>query len=248
MKRILVCQHVAHELLGTLNPLIKDHGFRIKYANFGRYPNEKQDLEGYDGLVILGGPMNVDETDKHPHLNHEIELIQSALTKNLPILGICLGAQLIAKALGAKVGRNPTKEIGWYDLQVTDAGRSDPIFSHFGPTEKMFQWHGDTFEMPKGAMHLARSPFCENQAFRYGENVYGLQFHMEVDEPMIHRWMQVSPNKEEIAGLSDSIRPEMILQETHHYILRLKELGLRGFSAFMNLFGIPKKFHRLTSR
>ena len=248
MKKVLVLQHVAHEILGTLNPLIKDHGFRVRYLNFGRHPATQADLAGYHGLVILGGPMNVDETDRHPYLSHEVELIQEAIHKGLPVLGICLGAQLVAKALGTKVMRNREKEIGWYDLHLTPEGKKDPVLKNFKPNEKMFQWHGDTFEIPKGCLHLASSPLCENQAFRYNNNVYGFQFHMEVDEPMIHRWLNVEANKTEIESLRGALLSEKIVEETHQYIGRLKELGHQSFSAFMELFGLPKKFHRLDSR
>jgi len=237
MKKILVCQHVAYELLGTLNPLIKHHGFRIKYANFGRHPHEKHDLDSYDGLVVLGGPMNVDETDTHPHLDHEIGLIQIAIERKIPVLGICLGAQLIAKALGAAVERNPVREIGWYDLCLTDAGRKDPLFAHFGPVEKMFQWHGDTFAIPQGAVHLAVSPRCSHQAFRYHDNVYGLQFHLEVDEPMIERWLRVVENRREIASLGGKIDPAAIRRVTPLHLARLQQLGDQVFSEFIRLFG-----------
>jgi GMP synthase (glutamine-hydrolysing) len=116
MKKILVCQHVPYEILGTLNPLFKSQGCRIRYLNFGRHPDAKISLEGYHGLVILGGPMNVDQESRYPHLTHEMELIEQALKKDLPILGICLGAQLIAKVLGAEVRPNSAKEIGWHPV------------------------------------------------------------------------------------------------------------------------------------
>src|SRR5215471_12999412 len=127
MKKILVCQHVAYEILGTLNPLFKQNGFRIRYVNFGRFPDQKPSLEGYDGLVILGGPMNTDQQHEFPHLSEEVKMVQKALEMDIPILGICLGAQLIAQALGAKVGRNPQREIGWKEVFLTEEGKNDPV-------------------------------------------------------------------------------------------------------------------------
>src|SRR5258706_612346 len=112
MKKLLVCQHVPHEILGTLNPLLKRAGFRIRYVNFARHPDAQPRLDGYDGLVILGGPMSVNDSHRLPHLSTEMKLIEAALQRNLPVLGICLGSQLIAKTLGANVYPNREKEIG----------------------------------------------------------------------------------------------------------------------------------------
>ena len=114
-------------------------------------------------------------------------------------------------SLGAEVQRNPVKEIGWYDVTPTAEGEKDPLFSCFNGTEKIFQWHGDTFDIPHGAVHLATSPECPNQAFRYGERTYGLQFHLEVDEPLIHRWLKTPVHMRELEELHDErFRPEYI--------------------------------------
>ena len=116
MKKVLVFQHVPYEILGTLDPLLRAAGYRIRYVNFGREPDAEPDIEKYQGLVVLGGPMNVDMVEKYPHLKTEVRLIKRAMELGIPILGICLGAQLIAKTLGAKVSKNPEKGIGWYDI------------------------------------------------------------------------------------------------------------------------------------
>ena len=120
-----------------------------------------------------------------------MKLIEDAMQRNLPVLGICLGAQLIAKTLGADVYPNKQTEIGWYDLHIAPQATQGSILKSLGQTEKVFQWHGDTFDIPASTVHLAASPLCVNQAFRYGEKVYGLQFHLEVDEAMILRWLKV---------------------------------------------------------
>jgi len=248
MPRLLVFRHVAYEILGTLDPLLKDAGFRIKYVNFERHPDAEPSLEGYDGLIVLGGPMNVDEVDKYHNLKTEVKIIREAVKKGLPILGICLGSQLLAKALGAKVRKNPEKEIGWYEVSPTKKGQKDPLISNFMQEEKIFQWHGDTFELPDGAKLLASSPLCKNQAFRYGENVYGFQFHLEVDTPMIERWLRVPENKKEIEDLNGKVDPEEIRAETPDYILRLNELSNSVFGNFIELFGYNKKRKTLPSR
>lgn len=241
MSKILVCQHVPYEILGTLNPLFKTKGFRIHYVNFGRHPDAQPGLNGYNGLVVLGGPMNVDQECICPHLKTEVALIQDAIQRKMPILGICLGAQLIAKALGAAVKKNKEKEIGWYDLKLTAAGSKDPILKHFKKTEKIFQWHGDTFEIPKSAVKLASSPSCANQAFRYHDNVYAFQFHMEVDERLIERWLKVPHHLQEMKALEGKIDPEQIAKETPIHIDRLKHLSNQTFGEFIKLLSLRVK-------
>lgn len=248
MPRLLVFQHVAHEVLGTLDPLLRDAGFRIRYVNFDRHPHAEPDLEGYDGLIVLGGPMNVDQTDEHPHLLVELRAIEDALKRNLPILGICLGGQLLAKALGADVRKNEVREIGWYDIARREAGKGDPLIRHFNDVERMFQWHGDTFDIPTSAVHLVSSDDCANQAFRYGEKAYGLQFHMEVDEPMIHRWLNVPSLKVELESMGERTSADAIRAHTRESIERLKSLSQTSFGEFVSLFGQMKKVVRLPSR
>lgn len=248
MKKLLVLQHVAHELLGTLNPLLKRAGFRIRYVNFARHPDAQPTLDGYDGLVILGGPMSVNDAGRLPYLTAEMKLIEAALVRNIPVLGICLGAQLIAKTLGAAVYPTREKEIGWYDVSPTDQACGDPLVRTFAATEKIFQWHGETFDIPRSTRHLAVSSLCANQAFRYGDTVYGFQFHLEVDEPMIQRWLRVAENRREVTTLSSVRTPECIHQETTEHIGRLRELSERVFGEFINLFGVEKKLLRLSSR
>jgi len=248
MKKLLVCQHVAHEVLGTLDPLFRSAGFRIRYVNFGRDPQASPELEGYDGLVILGGPMMVGESDRYPHIATEIALVREAVDRDVPVLGICLGAQLIAAALGAEVGPAPRKEIGWYDLRATPEGREDPLFRHLEGDERIFQWHGDAFAIPEGAVRLAENLACPNQAFRFGDKVYGLQFHLEVDEAMIQRWLKVPDLAAEMATTSGIARPEEILAETAQNIARTQELSALVFGAMIELFEPPRRGPVLGSR
>lgn len=248
MSKILILQHIAYEILGTLNPLLKKSGFRIRYVNFGRHPDAEPTLEGYQGLIVLGGPMNVDQIDLHSHLTYEIKLIQEAIEKKIPILGVCLGAQLIAKALGARVVPNPKKEIGWYDVSLTKEGKKDPLFAHFKDKEKIFQWHGDIFEIPKRGVHLALSEDCPHQAFRYGDKVYALQFHMEVDESMIKRWLKVPDMKKQLETLKGETDDEKIRHETQMHIHNLKQISKKTFLEFIRLFQKKRKYQRLPSR
>ncbi|MFH1355927.1 MAG: gamma-glutamyl-gamma-aminobutyrate hydrolase family protein [bacterium] len=248
MSKILVCQHVPYEILGTFDPLLRNKGFRIKFVNFGRFPALQPSLEGYDGLIILGGPMNVDQEDLFSHLKFEKQLILDAINKDIPVLGICLGAQLIASALGGIVSKAKQKEIGWYPVHITEAGKQDPVLRCFHNTEQIFQWHGDTFTVPTGATLLATAPTCHNQAFRYGDRVYAFQFHLEVDEPLIERWLRVAPHRKELKDLKGTIDPKIIRQSTPENIDRLKELSDETFSAFIKLFDHKKNKNRLPSR
>lgn len=248
MPKLLVFQHVPYEILGIFNPLLKQAGFRIRYVNYGRDPKARPSLDSYNGIVILGGPMNVDQVDKYPHLQIEVELIQEAVEKEIPVLGICLGAQLIAKALGAPVRKNPAKEIGWYDITPNEAGLQDPLFKHFETTRKIFQWHGDTFDIPDGAVPLASSPTCPNQAFRFGHHIYGFQFHLEVDEGLIHNWLDRPAYRQEIENLGGSISPETIREETAQYINQANELGEDVFKSFIEILGFVKKFKSIGSK
>lgn len=247
-KKVLVCQHVPHEPLGSLNLLLKHHGYRIKYVNFSRHPEIEPSIEDYSGLIVLGGPMNVDQQDKYPFLKTELKLIESALNKEVPVLGVCLGSQLLASALGAPVRKNPVKEVGWYDLHVTDIAKSDSLFAHFGEIEKIFQWHGCTFDIPESALHLASSPDCSNQAFRYGDNVYGFQFHLEVDRELIYRWLHVESNAADVEEMGGQSHRDRVLSDTQQHIEKLSQLAHITFEGFIDLLGGKKVKRVLPSR
>jgi GMP synthase (glutamine-hydrolysing) len=176
----------------------------------------------------------------------EVELIQQAIEQGIPMLGICLGAQLIAKALGAPVSANGAREIGWHDVSPTPAAREDLLFKDFDQVEKIFQWHSDSFELPAGAVSLATSQTCRHQAFRYGANVYGFQFHLEVDEPLIERWLTVPAHCVELN--EEHINPETIRHETTQYLLRAHAMSEQVFGRFIDLFNLPPKRTRLRSR
>lgn len=240
MRKILVFQHVAHEILGTLNPLLKAEGFRIRYVNFERHPDFKASLEGYNGLIVLGGPMGVYEASKFPHLTHEMRVIEEALKKEIPVLGICLGSQLLAEVLGGKVRKSKHQEIGWHDVKLTSKGQGHKHFKGFSETEKIFQLHGDTFDVPKGAEHLASSELCEAQAFQMGK-AYGYQFHLEVDEAMIQRWLKIPANKKDLEASKGKYTEEKILSDTHKFIKRSLELSRASFGAFVDSFGKKEK-------
>ncbi len=237
MRKILVLQHVAHEILGTLNPLLKAAGFRIKYVNFDRDPDAKPTMEKYSGLIVLGGYMGVYEANKHPHLLHEMHVIEDALKKDVPVLGICLGSQLIAHVLGGRVSKGDLPEIGWTPVRLTEEGRKENLFKDFKDEELIFQLHQDTFEVPRNVTHLATSNIYESQAFKYGEKVFGLQYHLEVDEPMINRWLRIPANLKLIEEFKGHYSLDAIHAHTQSNIKRSLELSQSCFSEFIKLFG-----------
>lgn len=145
-------------------------------------------LDSAAGVVILGGPMNVYEEESYPFLRSEDQFIRQVLREEVPFLGICLGAQLLAKACGAAVTKSPHKEIGWFEAELTEAGMRDSLFRGLPGTLSVFQWHEDTFVVPVGASLLATSELCRNQAFKVGNLAYGLQFHLEVTPEMVRAW------------------------------------------------------------
>ncbi len=160
----------------------------------------------YDRLIVMGGPMSAN--DPITGLADELRTIDRALVRGTPILGICLGSQLIAKALGARVYRNSELEIGWEPVYLTDAGCADPLFHGTQSPATFFHWHGETFDLPSGAEWLAWSKKTRHQAYRYGSNVYGLQFHPELDSAMIADWCEQPVNCGDVATLAKPVDPK----------------------------------------
>ncbi|MGH8657760.1 MAG: type 1 glutamine amidotransferase [Gammaproteobacteria bacterium] len=174
--RVHYLQHVPFERLGSIAPWLEAAGCEITNTRFFESA-ELPDPKMIDLLVVMGGPMSVNDEHEFPWLVPEKQFIRDAINSGKPVLGICLGAQLIASAMGASVYRNRVKEIGWFQIHGVSSNDSS-IFS-FPPAENVFHWHGETFDLPSGAIRLARSDGCENQAFQLGKSVIGLQFHLE---------------------------------------------------------------------
>jgi GMP synthase-like glutamine amidotransferase len=177
--RIHYLTHVPFEKLGAMAPWLHHHGARVTATRF--YHGEALPPPGQvDALIVMGGPMGADDEARYPWMAAEKRFIERCIEAGTPVLGVCLGAQLIARVLGAPVRRNPEPEIGWFPVQCTSEGRAHPLGQLFDDATPVLHWHGDTFAIPSGATHLARSWGCENQAFLYGNNVLGLQFHLEL--------------------------------------------------------------------
>lgn len=188
MPTVLALQHLAFEDLGYFNEIFIRYGYHVHTVEVPVISLENIDPLAADVWVILGGPIGVYETDSYPFLTQELELIEKRLAAGKPTLGICLGCQLIAKALGAEVYPATTKELGWGTIQLTAAGQNSCLAA-LGEEEPVLHWHGDTFDLPKGAVLLAATQPIPNQAFSWGTHVLGLQFHIEITAIGIERWL-----------------------------------------------------------
>ena len=204
--RVLAFRHVPFEGAGRLASALEARGIALDYADLYAANAPAPDIRPYAGLIFLGGPMSVN--DPLPYLALEMAAIRDAIGRGQPVLGICLGSQLIAKALGARVYRNPQKEIGWFDLRLTPEARHDRLFSGLPEVHTVFHWHGETFDLPAGAVLLASSERCRNQAFRVGDRTYGLQYHLEVTPEMIACWCTEDANSGDVRELDAPIDPQ----------------------------------------
>ncbi len=186
-KAAVAIRHVAFEDVGVWRDVLADEGYKLAYVEAGVDDLAAEALMAVDLLIVLGGPIGVYETDAYPFLLEEIAAVRRRLERQEPLLGICLGAQLMAAALGARVAPGPGKEIGYGPIDLTDAGRASPLARLDGLP--VLHWHGDNCDLPPGADPLASTPLCPVQAFGVGRNALGLQFHVEADPDRIEAWL-----------------------------------------------------------
>ena len=237
MHEVLVFQHDPFEDLGFFAEVLEKQGasFRTIRLFHGEVPAE--DWEQTSALIILGGPMSVADEEQYPFLRWEKTIIRAAIDDAVPLLGVCLGAQLIAAALGAPVHHGPVKEIGWYPISITPYGQVDSSLGYLPESPVVFQWHSDGFDLPSGALRLASSVYYENQAFRLGKNIYGLQFHLEMTSGMIERW--IDERSKDLAQVP-YIHPDKIVSDTQNYLPTLKYYAEKFLSEFIRRATKPK--------
>ena len=226
----LVLRHIEHEHIGTLAQVLEKAGIAYLYLDVYRSEKVPETPAGWSGLIVMGGPMGVYEADRYPFLREEQLLIRQATEAGLPVLGICLGSQLIAGALGARVYPGHKKEIGWYPVALT---APQDAFTAGLPSRFMgFHWHGDTFDLPAGATRLFRSDLYENQGFRYGPNVCAIQFHLEVNAAMVAEWLADGGCQRELAAVPE-VSAEVIRQQTAQWVGELEKMGENVFRRFL---------------
>ncbi|HTR44307.1 MAG TPA: type 1 glutamine amidotransferase [Thermodesulfovibrionales bacterium] len=197
---VLILKNTPSEGPGTIEDFLRGNGGSYTVVDLQK--EKIPDTKDFGVLVMMGGPMSVNEEDLYPYITEEMNLVKEFVSSGKKVFGVCLGAQIMAKALGARVYVGPAKEIGWYDIELVDGGQKDLLMRTLssdpatGLSSKMlsvFQWHGETFDLPQGAVRLARSALYPNQAFRYGEGAYAFQFHIEVRKEMIYEWLKDEP-------------------------------------------------------
>ncbi len=203
---VLICKNIKTEGAGTIEDYLNNRN--IPYTIFELSEGESlPKTDNFDTLIMMGGPMSVNEDEIYPYIQEEERLVRDFIAKGKKILGVCLGAQIMAKALGSRVYAGPQKEIGWYNIDLTEEGVKDPLMKSlaFHPQVRdfwkkfnVFHWHGETFDIPSGAVRLASSALYPNQAFRHGNKAYAFQFHIEVRKEMILEWLKDEPNFQQI--------------------------------------------------
>ena len=240
--KILVFQHVLHESPGLIAGYAEGNNIKLTVIEFWK-PYNIPDYTNFDGLIIMGGPMGVyDGKDIFPSKDDEVNFIQGALGK-IPIIGFCLGSQLLAYVLGAKVYPNiidgkRVKEIGYYNIDLTREGEIDPIFKNFISPIKVLQWHGDAFDLPNGATLLSTSVDCKNQAFRYGDKTYGMLFHNEFTPEMVNRLMEID---KEWIHKDFNFDYERVRKEAEEYKSLMKKQCKQLMDNFVSVLGSSTK-------
>lgn len=234
-KRALAIRHVAFEDLGSLGETLRRRGFEISYLEAGVDDLLGRDAAADDLVVVLGGPIGAYETENYPFLVPEIAFIERRLKVARPVICICLGAQLMARALGARVYPGAAKEIGWSPLSLTAAGAASPLRHLALERTEVLHWHGDTFDLPPGAELLASTALYRHQAFAIGSHALALQFHAEVTAIGLERWF--IGHAVEIAGVAGLTVPKL-RAETARVAERLAAQGPLCFGAWLDAAGL----------
>jgi GMP synthase-like glutamine amidotransferase len=226
--RILVLQHIACEPPGVYEDVLRERGAELHRVELDEGEPLPDGGGGFDAIVAMGGPMSATDDTALPWLTEEKRLIAEAVGAGTPFWGVCLGVQLLAAALGARVYPGPEPEVGLLPVELTEEALDDPVFASLPRTLLTLQWHGDTFDLPEGAVRLAGSPAYPNQAFRLGR-AYGVQFHLEVSDEMAREWAEVP---EYVASLERTLGAEAAPEFLAAVADRAEEMRAAGRALF----------------
>jgi GMP synthase (glutamine-hydrolysing) len=224
--RVLSIIHQEDAASGVFADAAAERGDELTEWSISNGARPPRPAESYNAVLVFGGAMHVDQENRHPWLRNEDELLRGLLDRRIPVLGVCLGAQLVAKALGTRVGPLARPQIGWFDVEQTPEAADDPLFADLPRRFSSFQWHSYGFDLPANAIPLARDPVCL-QAYRAGESAWGIQFHAEVTKESVDDWFRSSKPPEAPLDL-DALR-----QETEEKIAGWNEFGKRLCSRFL---------------
>jgi GMP synthase (glutamine-hydrolysing) len=230
-KQAIVLQHHDCETLGIIADALRNASIASSHIHALKGQRVPKEIGDAAGLIIMGGPQSVYEQNKFPWLRAEIRLIEDALKCGKPVLGICLGSQLLATALGTKVYAGRKKEIGWHRVTLSDFAKQDAVLHGAPGSFVAFHWHGDIFDLPRGATLLASSALTARQAFRYNKNAYGLLFHLEVTQPQITQMVETFSDELQSAGLNGSA----IKLNAHTHLPKLQKNGTEVFARWVGL-------------
>ncbi|MGH7273832.1 MAG: type 1 glutamine amidotransferase [Nitrospiria bacterium] len=231
MSKVWVLQHIECETLGTIAHSLQSAGISAQYVRTFEGQPIPTGMGDAAGLIVMGGPMGVYDQSRYKFLQDEMRIIDQALQEEKPVLGVCLGSQLLAATLGAKVTKGKKKEIGWHGITLTEAARSDPLWMGVEPSFMAYHWHGDIFELPSGAVSLATSELTQCQALRYGHHAYGFLFHMEITERMIKDMVKTFRDELQEAGIDG----REIIEKAKDPLPQLQRIGGLVFQRWANL-------------
>ena len=236
-KPVLIVQHARHEHPAVIRRALETQGIQVQWLH-SYLGEEFPKAAEISGMISLGGPMGANDEVAHPWIRTEIDLLRSCVEKGLPVVGVCLGGQMLAKAMGGKIEKNRSAEVGWFPIRLNADGKKDPIMGVAGATPTVYHWHEDTFIPPKEAVLLATSEACPRQAYRIGEKAYGFQFHPEADHQLIHEWLSVEGIDDEILCIRN-VHGKKTVQDSdtqRNLALKGEKASLKITAAFGNLF------------
>ncbi|HEY0493005.1 MAG TPA: gamma-glutamyl-gamma-aminobutyrate hydrolase family protein [Candidatus Dormibacteraeota bacterium] len=229
MKPVLCVRNDREDTLGISHAALAAESVAVLRRDGFAGGTALPEIEEISGLIVFGGEMNVDEIERYPYLLAQRQLMRRAIDSGMPVLGICLGAQMMARALDAPVYRAPVRELGFYPVTLTGAGQGDTLLGHFQSGDRVFEWHEDTFDLPQGATLLAAGAEVPVQAFRFGPNAWGVQFHFEVDRAGVEAWLAVAQPGLRRVWNRDATE---VRAELDRYLEAQQQRGRRLFASF----------------